>query len=65
LTPILRRLTAPGSASDPDRVDSGDVVGELLEVAAQVDRLAQRAGVQSRNLRRHADGLRDSAKQLS
>ncbi|HEX2161062.1 MAG TPA: hypothetical protein VHF88_04485 [Thermoleophilaceae bacterium] len=64
LTPILRRLTAPGAAGQSPAPRQPDVAGELLEIAARVELLAQAAGTRTGELRRHADALRASAKRL-
>jgi hypothetical protein len=64
LTPLLRRLTGPRAAGQPPASRPPDVAAELLEIAARVELLAQTAGTRTGELRRHADGLRASAKQL-
>ncbi|HEX2071408.1 MAG TPA: hypothetical protein VHF90_07155 [Thermoleophilaceae bacterium] len=65
LTPLLRRLTGSRvAAATPTSPRPPDVAAELLEIAARVELLAQATGTRTGELRRHADALRASAKQL-
>jgi len=64
LTPIVRRLVvAPAATADPVARGSRDVGAELLEIASRVEALAGLDRARATELRRHADGLRASARQ--